>query len=186
MHSIRQIEVVRTLARRRHFGLAAKDLGGSQPALTRSLKQLEAHLGVPLFDRQGVTPTIFGEIVLTHGGRAAAEFDELMREIALAKGIEAGDLRVSAGPYPADMSATRAIGLLTARYPMLAIDLRVANWTRIVDDVRERWIDLGFADLSEAALDPELETEPIGDPQLRFFCAHAIRSPPKRALSSKT
>jgi DNA-binding transcriptional LysR family regulator len=171
MHSIRQIEVVRTLARRRHFGLAAKDLGVSQPALTRSLKQLEAQLGVPLFDRQGVTPTIFGEIVLTHGGRAAAEFDELMREIALAKGIKAGELRVSAGPYPADISATRAIGLLTARHPMLAIDLRVANWTRIVDDVRERRIDLGFADLSEAALDPELETEPIGDPQLRFFCA---------------
>jgi len=27
MHSIRQIEIVKTLARRRHFGLAAKDLG---------------------------------------------------------------------------------------------------------------------------------------------------------------
>jgi DNA-binding transcriptional LysR family regulator len=171
MHSIRQIEIVRTLAKRRHFGLAAKDLGVSQPALTRSLKQLEAHLGVPLFDRKGVTPTLFGEIVLTHGGRAAAEFHELMREIALAKGIEVGELRVSAGPYPAEISATKAIGLLTARHPMLAVDLRVASWTRIVDDVRESRIDLGFADLSEAALDPELQTEPIGASQLRFFCA---------------
>jgi DNA-binding transcriptional LysR family regulator len=171
MHSIRQIEIVRSLAKRRHFGLAAKDLGVSQPALTRSLKQLEAYLGVPLFDRKGVTPTLFGEIVLTHGGRAAAEFHELMREIALAKGIEIGELRVSAGPYPADISATKAIGLLTARHPMLAIDLRVANWTRIVDDVRENRIDVGFADISEAALDPELQTEPIGASQLRFFCA---------------
>jgi DNA-binding transcriptional LysR family regulator len=171
MHSIRQIEIVRTLARRRHFGLAAKDLGVSQPALTRSLKQIEAALGVLLFDRQGVTPTIFGEIVLAHGGRAAAEFHELMREIALAKGIEAGELRVSAGPYPADISATKAIGSMTARHPMLAIELRVANWTRIGDDVRERRIDLGLADISEAALDPELQTESIGAPQLSFFCA---------------
>src|SRR5262249_48411721 len=93
-----------------------------------------------------------------------------MREIALAKGIEIGELRVSAGPYPAEISATKAIGLLTARHPMLAIDLRVASWTRIVDDVRENRIDLGFADISEAALDSELETELIGAAQLRFFC----------------
>src|SRR5262249_46838218 len=94
-----------------------------------------------------------------------------MREIALAKGIEVGELRVSAGPYPADISATKAIGLLTARHPMLAIDIRVASWTRIVEDVRASRIDLGFADISEAALDAELETEPIGAPDLRFFCA---------------
>jgi DNA-binding transcriptional LysR family regulator len=42
MHSVRQFELVLALAPRRHFGLAAKDLGVSQPALTRSLKQLQA------------------------------------------------------------------------------------------------------------------------------------------------
>ena len=44
MHSVRQIEIVRALAKHRHFGLAAKALGVSQPALTRSLKQLESEL----------------------------------------------------------------------------------------------------------------------------------------------
>lgn len=171
MRSLRQIEIVRALARRRHFGLAARDLGVSQPALTRSLKQIEAGLGVSLFDRQGVTPTLFGEIVLKHGERAAAEFRELRREIDLAKGVGVGELRVSAGPYPADISVTKAIGLLTARHPMLTIDLSVANWTRIVEDVRERRIDIGLADISEAALDPELQTEPIRVAQLSFFCA---------------
>jgi len=139
--------------------------------LTRSLKQLEAHLGVSLFDRQGVTPTLFGEIVLRHGERAAAEFHELMREITLAKGLEVGELRIAAGPYPADISATKAIGLLTARHPMLAIELRVANWTRIVDDVREGRIDLGFADISEAERDPDLRTEAVRDSRGIFFCA---------------
>jgi DNA-binding transcriptional LysR family regulator len=38
------------------------------------LKQLETELGVRLFDRQGVTPTLFGEIVLKHGERAVTEF----------------------------------------------------------------------------------------------------------------
>jgi DNA-binding transcriptional LysR family regulator len=90
MHSVRQIEVVRALAKRRHFGLAAKQLGVSEPALSRSLKQLESELGVRLFDRQGVVPTLFGEIVLKHGERAVTEFDELLRELALAKGLEIG------------------------------------------------------------------------------------------------
>jgi len=49
--------------------------------------------------------------------------------------------------------------------------IRVANWTRIVEDVRESRKDLGFADIFAAALDPELQTEPIGASQLRFFCA---------------
>ena len=106
IHSLRQIEIVKALANHHHFGLAAKALRVSQPALTRSLKQLEAELGVTLFDRQGVTPTPFGEIVLRHGERAAAEFHELMREVALTKGLEIGELRIAAGPYPADISAS--------------------------------------------------------------------------------
>jgi DNA-binding transcriptional LysR family regulator len=69
MHSIRQINVVKALAQHRHFRRAAQALGVSQPNLTRSLRQIEERLGVPLFDRQGVTPTLFGEIVLRRAGR---------------------------------------------------------------------------------------------------------------------
>ena len=134
IHSLRQIEIVKALAKHHHFGLAAKALRVSQPALTRSLKQLEAELGVTLFDRQGVTPTPFGEIVLRHGERAAAEFHELMREVALAKGLEIGELRIAAGPYPADISGERAIGMLSARHANLAD--RIAN--RQLDQVRRR------------------------------------------------
>src|SRR5271166_5587948 len=104
MHSIRQFELVKALATYRHFGRAAKALGVSQPSLTRSLKHLEDDLGVPLFDRQGVAPTVYGELVLSHGEPVIGSFADLMREIGLAKGLEIGELSVSAGPYPADIS----------------------------------------------------------------------------------
>jgi DNA-binding transcriptional LysR family regulator len=170
VHSLRQIEIVKALAKHHHFGLAAKALRVSQPALTRSLKQLEAELGVTLFDRQGVTPTPFGEIVLRHGERAAAEFHELMREVALAKGLEIGELRIAAGPYPADISGERAIGMLSARHPNLAVELRIANWTKVVADVSEGAVDLGFADVSEAQNDANLEVLSARSRQLLFFC----------------
>jgi DNA-binding transcriptional LysR family regulator len=86
--------------------VAAKQLGVSEPTLSRSLKQLEAELGVRLFDRQGVTPTLFGEIVLKYGERVATELDELMREVALAKGLEIGELRIAAAPYPSPAIAS--------------------------------------------------------------------------------
>jgi DNA-binding transcriptional LysR family regulator len=170
MHSIRQIDVVRALAKRRHFGLAAKQLGVSEPALSRSLKQLEAELGVRLFDRQGVTPTLFGEIVLKYGERAATEFDELMRELALARGLEIGELHIAAAPYPADISGQHAVGIVSDRHPNLLIQFRIADWTRVVEDVRQGAADLGFADVTEAEHDPEFDVETIRTSQGVFFC----------------
>jgi DNA-binding transcriptional LysR family regulator len=171
MHSVRQFELVKALAAHRHFGRAASALGVSQPALTRSLKQLEDRLGVPLFDRQGVAPTVFGDLVLRHGEPVVKGFADLRREIDLAKGLEIGEFSVSAGPYPADISGQRAIGMLSAQHPRIAVELKLFNWTKIVNQVVNERIDLGFADLSEAKQNPELEIEVVRSSPLRFFCA---------------
>jgi DNA-binding transcriptional LysR family regulator len=171
MHSVRQFELVKALATYRHFGRAATALGVSQPALTRSLKHLEDVLGVPLFDRQGVTPTVFGELMLNHGEPVIKGFADLLREIDLAKGLEIGEFSVSAGPYPAEISGQRAIGMLSAQHPRLFVELKLFNWTKIVNQVLNGRIDLGFADLSEAAENPELETEAVRSSRLNFFCA---------------
>jgi DNA-binding transcriptional LysR family regulator len=159
------------LAEHRHFGRAAAALGVSQPALTRSLKHIEDILGVSLFDREGVAPTLFGKIVLGHCGAVLGGFAELMREISLAKGLEVGEFKVSAGPYAADISVQQAIGLLSARYPKITIQLTIANWTAIVDDVLQGRVDLGICDISEAARNPELDTEPLRSSLFSFFCS---------------
>ena len=48
MHSVRQLELIRTLAQHRHFGRAADALHISQPVLSRSLQQIDDELGVRL------------------------------------------------------------------------------------------------------------------------------------------
>jgi DNA-binding transcriptional LysR family regulator len=171
MHSIKQLEAVRALAKYRHFGRAASALGVSQPNLTRMLRHMERTLDVALFDRQGVTPTLFGEIVLRHGATAMSGFEELFREIALTKGLEIGELRLSVAPYPADISAASALGALMQKSPKLFVEFRTANWANAVEEVINGAVDLGFAELSVASATPDIEVEPIRNSQMWFFCA---------------
>lgn len=171
LQSFRHLEIVRALAQHRHFGRAAKALGVSQPSLTRSLKHLEDELGVRLFERQeGVQPTLFGRILIDRGDALLVGHAELMREITLARGLEVGELTVAAGPFPAEISAQKALGTLAARHPGLLLQLSTIDWTRVVADVVEGVADLGLADISEASQHPELETELVRASRLRFYC----------------
>jgi DNA-binding transcriptional LysR family regulator len=171
IHSIHDLELIRALAKNRHFGRAAKALGVSQPSLTRSLKRLEEALGVRLFDRdEEVTPTLFGRIVIDRGELLIDAFSELRREITLAKGLELGELTIAVGPYPAELSAQKAVGRLAARHGALKISLKSTDWLRATDDVLNNHADLGFADVSEALKHPDLEMEIVRTSQLQIFC----------------
>jgi len=59
----------------------ARQLGLTQPALTKSIAQLEKELGIPLFERsaRGVSPSIAGRAFLP---RAEAAINELRRGVA--------------------------------------------------------------------------------------------------------
>ena len=82
---------------------ASEVLNISQPALTRSLGQLEALLGVPLFNRsaQGVTTTQYGDALLYHARALRAELENTVRDIAALKNNKTGAVRIGATPLVA-------------------------------------------------------------------------------------
>ena len=63
---LRQYRHVLALADHASFRKASEALGISQPALTKSLFQIEREVGQRLFDRHGqtISPTVFGAIVV--------------------------------------------------------------------------------------------------------------------------
>src|SRR5882724_13388004 len=65
---LRHLVLVATIAEQGSVVRAAERLRVTQPVVTRGLRELEAILGVELFDRgpRGVTPTIYGSAFLTH------------------------------------------------------------------------------------------------------------------------
>ncbi|RAV02638.1 LysR family transcriptional regulator [Paenibacillus sp. YN15] len=79
-----QLEYFQTVARLQHFTRAAEELSISQPALSRSIANLEAELGMPLFDRQGRSVRLnrYGERFAVRVGRALAEIREGKEELA--------------------------------------------------------------------------------------------------------
>ena len=132
---------------------------------------LEDRLGVTLIDRADVTPTAFGEIVLRHGRVVLTEFAELRREIAMAKGLEVGELTVAIGFYPADISGHEAAARLCRRHPNVSLDFRVTDWSRGYEAALAGEVDICFADIRAARDNSELVVEPVRAGALTFFSA---------------
>lgn len=79
---------------------AADGLNITQPALSRSLRQLELHYARPLLDRhsRGVRPTVFGYRLLATISRVNREWELAELELASEGSMVDGVLRISAGP----------------------------------------------------------------------------------------
>lgn len=61
---IEQLQYFKTVATMQHMTRAAEVLAISQPALSKSIANIEQHLGVPLFNREGRSIYLnrFGEL----------------------------------------------------------------------------------------------------------------------------
>lgn len=181
----RQLAHCRELASHGHFGRAAEALGITQPALTRSIQNLERSLGVRLFDRRRgqIEPTPFGLVLLERGERILTESEELLRQFRLVRGLEVGQLSVAAGLYPAELSAHRAVGHLIRNYPNIQCRVTLCDWRRATADVLGRQADIALAELSEAENEPQLVTRPVGSHPLTFFARSAHPLTASKTLS---
>jgi DNA-binding transcriptional LysR family regulator len=158
-----QLEYVVALARHGGFRRAADAIGMSQPALSRSIRQLEESLGVALFDRSrnGVELTDAGRLVVDHALEVLVAGEELEREVDLVRGVSAGRLVVGLGPYPAALSGHEAIARMLEHHPRVQVEARVSGWQAVAQGVLDRSLDLGLAEVSEARRHPDLEATPM-------------------------
>src|SRR5262245_51922967 len=103
MIDLRSLRYLVALARRLNFARAAEDLGLSQPALTRTIQNLERRFGVRLFDRDrsGVRLTAEGRTMIDAAAVLLANAEDLEKLWErTAKGRE-GVVRFGMAPLPA-------------------------------------------------------------------------------------
>jgi len=173
MHfKIRQLAHALAVWRHGSFRRAATEQNLSQPALSRSIQNLEESLGVLLFDRQTteVSPTAFGAALLRRAEAIMIEANELEREMKLMKGLDVGRMSVAMGVYAAELSGNRAVAMLLRAHPGLQIRLQLRNWRDVEKLVRDRQVDIGFGEIGHLLDAPGLHVEPVGRHEVFFFC----------------
>ncbi|MGO4307128.1 LysR family transcriptional regulator [Cupriavidus sp. RAF12] len=144
---IRELRMFVALAEELHFGRAAERLRISQPPLTKHIQQLEARLGVMLFDRnkRSVRLTPAGAALVQEARRILNQAEVAMQVVRRAEQGETGTLRIGF------VAAVVYIGIekLFARLHRELVGVDTV-WEEMgsseqVEALRNDRIDLGFA-----------------------------------------
>lgn len=113
------------VAQERSFTKAAAKLGVSQSALSQTIGELEARLGVRLLTRttRSVSPTAAGERLLQ---TAAPRLEEIEAELAAIRELRekpAGTIRITSTEYAADVILLPKLAKLLPKYPDIKVEI---------------------------------------------------------------
>ena len=156
---LRLIRYAHAVAANGSFNRAASALGIAQPTLSRSIKQLEQQLGLPLFTRssQGVEPTDFGLLFLKEATSVVAQVADLERHLAMAKGLSSGEVALGVGPYPAEAVVPGCLRRYSALHPSIGVRIQLDAPDALGRALRARSIELVMAEASFLEDDNDLE-----------------------------
>lgn len=119
------------------FSRAAEAVYLTQPTVSGHIKNLEEELGVRLLDRLGhrAAPTKAGELLYHHAKRILAIRQEAQQALDEFKGGLRGELIIGASSIPGGYILPPLIAGFKARYPEIALVLKVSDSKQIVDAV---------------------------------------------------
>ncbi|SKD00144.1 transcriptional regulator, LysR family [Burkholderia sp. CF099] len=137
MDRLAAMEIFVSVAEAGSFSAAAKRMNVGQPAISKSVAQLEERLGVRLILRstRGLTMTDAGQRFYEHAKRAIQEADDAEQVVRHASDSLSGKLRVSAAVTFACLHVLPSLDAFLSRHPKLEIDLKLDD--RIIDLLEE-------------------------------------------------
>lgn len=143
--TLRQLEILGAVARCESFSRASSELHLSQPAVSMQIKQLEATIGIPLFEYMGkcIHLTEAGAAVLQAGQVIERELSNLEQVLASMQGLKGGTLTVSAAST-ASIFAARLLALFRTMHPDVRISLNVVNREMLLQHLASNSIDLAL------------------------------------------
>ena len=166
-----QLRHLISLAQTGSFSQSASALFLTQPALSRSIRALEAELGQPLFDRIGrrrlITP--FGRDALDRARELVLAADDLRERARLSGDSQAGLLRVGMGSGPGAMLMTPLLLKVAQDRPRLRVQIARASTERLVQALRERDLDALVVDARSLRPAPDLKTQALHDMRGAFL-----------------
>ena len=126
--TLRQLRVFASVARHLSFVRAAEELKLTAPAVSMQIKELEAEVGLPLFDRTSrqVSLTTVGEYMLAHTRRVLSAMRDAGDLVARFRGLKTGPLDVGM-VSTANYFLPRLLAQFREEHMGIEIRLQVAN-----------------------------------------------------------
>jgi len=160
---LQQLRQVLALAEHGSFVRAAAALHISQPALSRSIQNLERRFGTQLFLRSssGAVPTDLGRLYMERARDLLRMADELDREAAGHGALRTGRVAVGGGPFPADAVLGRAAAKFVEQFPGVSVKVQARDWDELARQLRSRELDFFVAETSTLHRETDLEVMPL-------------------------
>jgi LysR family transcriptional regulator, regulator of abg operon len=151
---------------------AARSMRVAQPAVTRSLSELERELGAPLFERRarGMILTPIGEAFVR---RASAVLNEVKRardEVNQLGGGSSGSVAVGLSIAPHISMLPQALRPFRTRYPDVQLHVIEGFYPTLESDLRDGSIDFYVGPAPDDALPAELLQEKLFDNTRTVLC----------------
>lgn len=145
--NLRQLRTFLAVSQQRHFNRAAERLHLSQPAVSRHIADLEAELGVRLFDRstREVIPTEAGRYLESAIERVLDELEGVLDHVHSEGERRHGKIRIASVPTLSASLMPLCIADCARAYPDLVIQLHDQAQTLVLDSVRGGEVDFGIA-----------------------------------------
>src|SRR5262245_15592584 len=141
---LRHLKALLAVARHGHFTRAAGELGVVQPALSQQIAQLEAELGVAVFERsrRGARLTAAGQSLVPRAERILLEVDEARREAGRYASLEHGRVVIGTISSIAILRLPVLLARFQARHPGVEVELREGHSGRLLDLLGSGALDL--------------------------------------------
>jgi DNA-binding transcriptional LysR family regulator len=168
---VRQLVVVLAIVDHGTFTKAAAALHVSQPALSQTVRALEAELGTPLFHRMArrVVLTPAGEALLPAARQVVRGIETVKARVNEVIGLQGGHLDLVALPTLAVEPTARLVGRFVSTHPGVTLRLSEPEDTSaLIRLVEVGECEVGIADLNDAPAG--LIVHDLGEDRFRAVC----------------
>jgi DNA-binding transcriptional LysR family regulator len=158
---LRQLRHFQEIVKVSSFGQAAERLHITQPALSKSIRNLERSLGCQLLERHpsGVTPTEYGRVFLDYAALVTSELDRAVEELDALAGRGRGIVRVGTGATMMRYLMPRAVKLFMAQADGSSVALRQGLKEELLAALRRGDIDLMVGSVGSGPVEEDLHQE---------------------------
>ena len=167
---LRHLQMLVALDQFRHLGRASEFLSQTQPAVSKSLAEVERMFGLTLFTRstRGTEPTSFGEAVVRFARSVLSDFARTRDEIDAVASGAAGRVSVGAMVVATPGVVAGAVERLKRQSSLTTVHLEEGDLTRLLPRLRTGELDLIVSRLEPGYAAPDLTMEPLYEEPMRI------------------